>query len=1162
MRVTGTDRRIVVALSSAWILCCVVPGFVAGQAKSNTPPAATTPENDVTVGVATARIQALEANQELDPELKNKLLPLYKQALEQLQTATDAVARGSQNARLAAEAPQTLQKAKEELAAPALESPMSVSPDATLTQLQQLVSQAEAELAAAQNALQDLQSEPKRRADRRLEVPQQTAAAQTQREEIDKQLELAAASSDPPELVTATRFLLTARRKAIEAAEAERQTELRLFEATGELVSAQRDLAARRVASAESKVQFLRSQAAQRRREETEQQALEAQQAIAAAHPALRKILDENAELAELRKSLARKIEQVTREYERLQKQVATLAEQFTKVQTRVEKVGATPAVGLSLRTQRDQIPDVGVHRREIARRADEISETYLQLIGEEEARSALATIDAQVDALMASISELDSAGERASIETAARSAWETRRQLYDSLLADRNSYFEKLVELDILERQLIANATAYAKFCDERILWIRSTAVFGLTQWQQLGEAAQWLVSPQGWWEVVAAIRADVLSAPALNLAALIIFLSLFALQRPLRKRTAELGELACRGSCTTFSLTAKALVATVLMTILWPGVIGYLGTRVFTSRVATEFVLAIAGGLRVTAVVFVAFEFFRQICRPKGLAELHFAWPEQVCAVVRRNLRFLILAGLPLLFVVAATEFQSSELINSTLGRLAFLVALCVLGVCLFRVTRPGFGILGRRPGGQLSAWWNRLPRLIHWLVVATPMALGVLAVLGYYYAAQQLAWRFMIAIWLVAGAVVVYAFLMRWQLLAYRALAIRRGRERRANELKKGSAAGSAPVEPAAPEGAEFEVTLSDINQQTRTALQFAMSMVVVIGVLLAWADIFPALGALRGIELWTTEVAVSSEQGTVPGLRAITLLDLLAAVAIALLTLGAHRYLPGLLEMLLLQRLPLDPGVRYAIKSVVSYAVTALGIICAFAMIGIGWSKVQWLVAAISVGLGFGLQEIFANLVSGLILLVERPVRVGDIVTVGDVTGHVARIRMRATTILDWDLRELIVPNREFITGRVMNWTLTSSVSRMSVTVGVAYGTDPDTVRRLLLLVASRNPHVLKQPPPHALLDEFEDSTLSFVLRVFMASRDVYIELRHELLTEIAREFSRAGIEIAFPQRDIHVDWRDLPDGLPQQVLSRGQRGESASTKPPLGKQPAP
>jgi len=143
-------------------------------------------------------------------------------------------------------------------------------------------------------------------------------------------------------------------------------------------------------------------------------------------------------------------------------------------------------------------------------------------------------------------------------------------------------------------------------------------------------------------------------------------------------------------------------------------------------------------------------------------------------------------------------------------------------------------------------------------------------------------------------------------------------------------------------------------------------------------------------------------------------------------------GVAKNIPGLLEIVVLQKLPIDTGGRFAVTAIARYLITVVGVVVAFGAIGVGWSKVQWLVAAISVGLGFGLQEIFANFVSGLMLLFERPIRIGDVVTVGGITGTVTRIRIRATTITDWDRKELVIPNKEFITGQVVNWTLSDAM----------------------------------------------------------------------------------------------------------------------------------
>jgi potassium efflux system protein len=194
---------------------------------------------------------------------------------------------------------------------------------------------------------------------------------------------------------------------------------------------------------------------------------------------------------------------------------------------------------------------------------------------------------------------------------------------------------------------------------------------------------------------------------------------------------------------------------------------------------------------------------------------------------------------------------------------------------------------------------------------------------------------------------------------------------------------------------------------------------------------------------------------------------------------------------------------------------------------------------------TVGLGFGLQEIFANFISGLIILFEQPIRVGDVVTVSDVTGTVTNIKIRATTIRKWDQKELIVPNKEFMTGRLINWTLTDGVLRLDFAVGIAYGSDIAKAERVLYEVAEGHQKVLKDPKPIVLFRDFGDSSLDFELRAYVSGIDSYVPVWHEINCAIDTAFRAAGVEIAFPQRDIHIrstsketpmDLRPGPDSI--------------------------
>jgi potassium efflux system protein len=302
-----------------------------------------------------------------------------------------------------------------------------------------------------------------------------------------------------------------------------------------------------------------------------------------------------------------------------------------------------------------------------------------------------------------------------------------------------------------------------------------------------------------------------------------------------------------------------------------------------------------------------------------------------------------------------------------------------------------------------------------------------------------------------------------------------------------------------------------------------------VVVLVGVVLSlsalWSDLLPALTVLEGVRLpMTRAMMVDGVEQQV----AVTLNDALLALLVLVATLYASKNLSGILGFTLLRRVAGDAGVQYAIVTLCQYALVAAGALYAFSILGVQWSKLQWLVAALGVGLGFGLQEIVANFVSGIILLLERPVRVGDIVTVGDATGKVSRIRIRATTIVDWDRKELLVPNKEFITGRLLNWTLSNDVVRMIIPVGIAYGSDARLARQLLQDAAAENEHVLEDPVPLIVFNSFGDNALGLELRVYLSSMVNWLTVQTGLHDAIYEKFIDAGIEISFPQRDVHLD----------------------------------
>jgi potassium efflux system protein len=263
----------------------------------------------------------------------------------------------------------------------------------------------------------------------------------------------------------------------------------------------------------------------------------------------------------------------------------------------------------------------------------------------------------------------------------------------------------------------------------------------------------------------------------------------------------------------------------------------------------------------------------------------------------------------------------------------------------------------------------------------------------------------------------------------------------------------------------------------------------------------------------------------------------------AVLAAMVTVVLVKNLPGLLELILRRRTQLDHGARVALGTLARYLIIIVGVSIAFGLLGISWSKIQWLAAALTFGLGFGLQEIVANFVSGLILLMERPVRVGDAVTVGNLQGRVSRIQIRATTISLWDLSEMIVPNKEFITTKLINWTLSDSKRRIDIPLRVAYGADLEKVRETLLEVARSHPDIFDDPPPQVLLLEFGSDAIKFELRYYV-DFGMGLRTRDECHMAIDRSFRKHGIDFALPKLDIRIP-------------SRGARRTPPRPEPPAG-----
>ena len=1075
------------------------------QSKSDKPPA-----DGISVEIIQGRLKQIEDSHDLDESLRVKIQEYYQQAIRELNSAQTWQASAARFEQAASSAAADLAAAKMELSNLPAKTSLDMPDNIALPQIDQLISKKQSDLDEYRARLAEFEAEPKRRANRRVEIPKLASAARDRLAGIDEQLQAQPPADEPASLTAPRRTLLQSQRRAIEYEIQAFEREIVAYEATSESLPLRRDLSARRVALAEQEIKQWQETANKRRQEEAEKQLQQARLEAARANPAVRRLAHDNAALAEMRKELAVHIAETTRQFEQTNQQLTALKDQFKRTREKVDAGGTTNAMGLLLRKQRETLPNIQSRRRDIDIRQAAIRESQLALLQLQDRRSALADPEQQIHA---TLQNLDSNAERPDgrvLESAVRESLNTEKNYLDDLIKDHNIYFGNLVDLDIAEGQLIKETTAYAMYIDERVLWIASASALSAADIGHGGRVLWKIAGPDAFKEIVLALAVDAMQNPAVCLLAIGVFGPLIYCRRRMQNKIHRIGDLAAAGNCCSMTPTVEALFLTLLIAAIWPGLLAYLSWRMTTALDASEFCKAIGAGLAGTALVNFVLELLRCTCRPKGLGEAHLGWPSHNLQVLRHHVKWLNVVVLPLVFIVTTLHAVENERWNDSLGRLCFIAAMLFSALFLQRILRPG-GVFQVYLASRRGGWMDRLRYVWYPVIVILPLFLAGLAVAGYYYTSQQLAARMVVSIYVFLGLILLGSFLLRWVQINRRKLAIAKARRRRAAlQLQNASAAETVAL-PALAASVEGEHDLAAINIQTRRLIEHSLALAGLFAVWLIWVDVLPALGFLNRVEVWKT----------------VTLAHLGLAILVLTTTLIAAKNIPGLLEMALLQHLPVDAGVRYAVATVSRYFITIFGTIFACNAIGLGWSKVQWLLAAISVGLGFGLQEIFANFVSGLIILIERPIRVGDVITIGEVTGSVSRIRMRATTILDPDRKELIIPNKDVITGRVLNWTLSDQVNRLQIKVGIAYGSDTRRAAELLMRTAQEHPYVLDDPNPAVTLEAFGNSTLDFVLRCYLPNLENREKVVHELHMAIDLAFRENGIEIAFPQQDIHV-----------------------------------
>lgn len=1083
-----------------------------------------------------SQIKELEAAQEEGAEEdRAPTIKTLKSALDRLAIAQKSEQHTQQLRQQTDVAPETLKQVTAELEKSAGELRPQYPEDSSLSRLEQFLAEAQQTSKRAQEELSELEEQLKQRADLQTQLPQLVDEAKTALAEAEKQLKNPAATDGSPAMAAARHLEIQTRVKATKTQLAMYEAESARHEAVAELLPLQRDLAKRRTTQQQKLTTAWQEVVADFRKAESERQAQAARDEVKNADPALRNVAEENAKLAEERTAKASEIDRLAKELESIKKQLETLEAKHKEITEKVEKVGLSTTVGMLLRQLGEELPNVGVHRARIRTIERELPVVQLRLMELDEQRSEMGDLDAVEQQIVSGLNGKLNDLEPEKVQQMVRQFLSNKREYVGKLYSDYETLQGQLGNLEVATSNLIAKSDELRGYVEEHVLWIRSAKLVGTTDLAKSAGAIQSMASWQQLQGLFASGSQRLRSRPVVVLPLAALFAIPLLLRRRIRT-VLDQSHPSLHGSRSLrFRSTLEALGATGLLAAFWPGLMWCVGWWLGSQVNRATFAGAFGNALQVTALLGLAAELLRQMASKGGLAEAHFGWPTGCTAALRRILKVLILGGLPLVALyVFLGDFQNGTWADS-LGRLIFIGGMFVLAIASHFAARGSSGVVKEISGRDPDSPLVRFRAAWHALLVSAPLTLAGLAAVGYYYSAQQLALRLQITLWLLLGMLILHSLVCRLLTIWEHAQA--------------DSDANAPPTDEQTEEAVEDEEELdsASIMMQVRRLLGGVSLAATVVGIWLIWSQVLPALQVFNRVEFWSTTVEVVEKIQTAGGPatfqshmenRPVTLGHLLLAAAILSVTMVATRNLPGLLRMTILDRLPMQRGGRHAVAIICRYIVAVAGMIFACQTIGLRWSSVQWLIAAMTVGLGFGLQEIFANLVSGLIILFEQPIRLGDLVTVGGLTGKVTRMQIRATTITDFDRRELVVPNKKFITDDVINWTLTDPITRVVIPIGVAYGSDTKLTHNTLLNVAERHPLVLREPAAAAVFTGFGDSTLNFELRFYLGSRDVYGQVLHEMNTNIDEAFREAKLEIAFPQQDIHI--RSVESVLPSVV----------------------
>lgn len=698
------------------------------------------------------------------------------------------------------------------------------------------------------------------------------------------------------------------------------------------------------------------------------------------------------------------------------------------------------------------------------------------------------------------------------------------RRELLVNLIDAARIDLERRAKTVVVTRETIQLTESVRTRLDRRLIWLRTNDSSPLMALKNIPTGLVYIGSPSNWKSAGTVFKNELIKSPLSFFYLLGFPMLLWVLRPSMKRRLSSLAERVGKSTkgersdgflVTPFALILSFLIAAPLALILVSA-----GSILFISDSSPNFTQALSAALTSTGSLFFVLFTFKVICGDDGLLGAHLGWSDQARNSLSKHLAWFTPVVSIMTFLLAMGLYENVPSLRYGLALIAFVCVSVAISVMAYLFFRPKGGV-----AASIVMETSASPRItsIFPILVLIPLLVGLAPLIGYFDTAIELQSRIFRTGILGLTISILYGLLLRTINVAHDRYLLSRAARRRHQRLvenqAKSEADQSGEARPSTPE----PVDSVSLSMQIRKTLFTLSILVFLYGLWKLWGPLLPALGIAEDITLWQQTRTVNGEDVT----RSVTLSIVLVSTLILVGSLIAARNVKAILELLAFDRLNLDSGTRYATVTIAGYILIGIGAVVSLALLGLDWSKLQWIVAALGVGIGFGLQEIIANFISGIIILFERPVRVGDVVTINNLTGTVNNVKIRATTITDFDNREVLLPNKAIITGEVTNWTLNNAVTRIIINIGVAYGSDIQQVTQILTNVLEAHPDVLSDPPPTVFFMAHGDSSLDFEIRMFVSAVFQRLPTTHDVNAEINAALTANNIEIPFPQRDINI-----------------------------------